>query len=123
MTQNETKPIEVGACYRDPGDGEIARVLEPADGPGWRVRTLVVGSSGLAVGAEFHRDLRGWERVPDPTPALVEDETARQARVDATARACFASAVYPNGDLAYQEADALEAARERYIAARRKRMV
>ena len=83
MTQNETKPIEVGACYRNPGDGEIARVLEPADGPGWRVRTLVVGSSGLAVGAEFHRDLRGWERVPDPTPALVEDETARQARVDA----------------------------------------
>ena len=75
---------------------------------------------------------RGRRRVPPRSPrlgarprpdALVEDETARQARVDATARACFASAVYPNGDLAYQEADALEAARERYIAARRKRMV
>jgi hypothetical protein len=123
-------PIEEGYCYRDPDDGEIARVLGPADGPGWRTRTLVAGKSGLDVGAEFSgRILHGWARVPDPTLAVIviddessHDEAARQERIDATARAFFVSldtVASHAADRAYDAADSLEGARERYIEKRK----
>lgn len=151
-------PIEAGACYRDPKDGEIVRALRPS--PHYQHGWLCQPLSGVYRGqAEVYRALLNWQRVPDPTPAVIDDEpalhvcpvsrcgaaafstadrcpvhgaffvaedrpahdeAARQERVDATARALFASAEHDlDADEAYAAADDLEAARERYIASRK----
>lgn len=120
-------PIEAGACYRDPSDGEIVRALSARRHTTWLCRVVASGvdaNTRSDVGSEGPRSLRGWERVPDPTPAVVDgepahDEAARQERIDATARALFARDDAAYGDDAYEAADMLEAARERYIAARK----
>lgn len=141
-------PIEVGACYRDSEDGEIVRVLRlDRDGLALVRR---VGADWPGCALDRFEDLRfgTWERVPDPTPAviddeLVHDEAARQERIDATARmlwtqigldvAAQARGGYVDPDVnkrmaetaelasanCYSAADMLEAARERYIASRK----
>ena len=127
--------IEVGACYRDPSDGEVVRVI----GRGgtrvlWECMVLASGrGSSRAVGEvvwRSHDELD--ERVPDPTPAVIDDtleaaeEMARQERIDATARAIFVARASWDDELSTAESDgvyvlaeSLEAARERYIATRK----
>jgi hypothetical protein len=72
------KKIEIGACYRDPDDGEIVRALEA--GPAFAAvsASVLVRGSGCAArsGHEVFRILEGWERVADPTPAIVEPAPA-----------------------------------------------
>ena len=115
-------PIEVGACYRDPYDGQVRRVTalygdDELDacvpGDGHTVRWLTRSFASCYC-----------DRVADPTPAVVDDESAhdeaaRQERVDATARAVFSTEDAGGADAAYQRAESLEAARERYIAGRK----
>lgn len=118
-------PIEAGACYRDPKDGEIVRALRPS--PHYQHGWLCQPLSGVYRGqAEVYRALLNWQRVPDPTPAVIDDEpvhdeAARQERVDATAQRLWVMPEYDsrNVDQVYRDADMLEAARERYIAGRK----
>jgi hypothetical protein len=69
-------PIVVGACYRDPEDGEVVRALEEIDASSVRWRCVVlVGGWAEYAGIVTHRELDArWARVPDPTPAIAEDE-------------------------------------------------
>lgn len=75
---HSTPEIEIGACYRDARDGEIVRVLGPEQRLlGFPAVVLKAGESaghGGQVGARVWRDRDALtERVPDPTPAIVED--------------------------------------------------
>lgn len=72
---NDENETVVGACYRDPEDGNIQRVVsldpfvsaEPDD----------AYDTAHWSGAEDFRKFYS-ERVPDPTPAVVEDLTVRE---------------------------------------------
>lgn len=63
--------VEIGACYRNPWGGEVVRALECL-GRRWRVIVVVSVWSDRPVGSEGARGLNGWERVPDPTPVVVD---------------------------------------------------
>lgn len=70
--------IVVGACYRDLRDGEIVRVVGPEqDLLGFPAVVLKAGKCAgycAQVGARVWRDREALaERVPDPTPAAIDD--------------------------------------------------
>jgi len=74
--------FEKGKCYKDPDDGEVVRVLGPqaADGD-WSIEVLWPGTKAppedRTIGARRYRTLGPrWQRVPDPTPAVIDDEDA-----------------------------------------------
>lgn len=69
-----TPPIEVGACYLNPQDREVVRALdsEGSWGMGWGCEVLLSVRAYAPEGTRVSRNLRGWQRVPDPTPAVVD---------------------------------------------------
>lgn len=76
--------IVVGACYRDPSEGEVVRALR-VDRDGL-VLVRRVGDDWPGCVCERFEDLRfgHWERVPDPTPAVIDDETDHEREADAS---------------------------------------
>lgn len=65
-------PIEVGACYLNPQDREVVRAIDSEGSwKGW-CTVLVAVRAYAPEGTRVCRDLRGWKRVPDPTPAIVD---------------------------------------------------
>lgn len=70
----DKKEIVIGACYRAAWDGEVVRVLEETSRGVWRCVVLATGR-GAATGEMVERaDTSDWSRVPDPTPAIVEEK-------------------------------------------------
>lgn len=66
--------IVVGACYRDPTDGEIVRAIAVEPDGWWHCVTVRPGRSSGCVGNDIVCALSTWERVPDPMPAVIGDE-------------------------------------------------
>jgi hypothetical protein len=64
--------IEIGACYRDPSDSAIRRVLD-LNGSNLLATALDPGSNPVFwITSDFAATFT--ERVPDPTPAVVEED-------------------------------------------------
>jgi hypothetical protein len=88
-----TPEIKAGACYRDTvGGSEVVRAIlqaSPSTPNVWDCLVIVPyrdATPGTDTGRVVTRNLRGYERVPDPTPAVIDDEpahdeAARQERV------------------------------------------
>lgn len=96
--------IVVGACYRDRRDGEIVRVTDATDP--LAPRCVVVEPSrhgfddstpGLRTWREWPRGR--WERVSDPTPAVIDDAEPPLAG-ELTARRFFTWAATQDADRA-----------------------
>lgn len=71
--------IEIGACYRDPSDGEVVRPVERYDNDDhdgrWSVIVVVTVGYQRAGERAVRQMEHGveWERVTDPTPAVIDD--------------------------------------------------
>jgi hypothetical protein len=71
MEGKEDMEIEIGACYREPETRQIRRVLDKMPQNRLSVTSLGPGSQSVIWYADdFARTFT--ERVPDPTPAVVE---------------------------------------------------
>lgn len=96
--------IVVGACYRDVRDGEIVRVTDASDPLAPRCVVVVAsghhyddGAAGYETWREWSRDR--WLRVPDPTPAVIDDAEPPLAG-ELTARQFFTWAATQDADRA-----------------------
>lgn len=96
--------IVVGACYRDVRDGEIVRVTDASDLMAPKCTVLVPSrfgfedsEAGMLTWREWARDR--WERVPDPTPAVIDDAKLPLAG-ELTARQFFTWAATQDADRA-----------------------
>jgi hypothetical protein len=80
--------IVIGACYRDKRDGEVVRVTSPVAN-GWYECTVVVpvpSVVGDPRGTRVERDVGtyAWTRIPDPTPAIADDDDVPEPITPAT---------------------------------------